>query len=337
MNKETKFNYGLLFVGLALPIIADYFLGRAWGVIVAIVVLVIGGILLISGHAHREEGVTLSRKKKVGAFATVGALLALAFIGIRAVYAREFAPHREIAQSSRPGVGPGTEQAFARDQTNTTAPQNTMQAPPTAQDNNPAPTSQSPAKAKKKQTHPKTDVHSPPAAALSTPSSAPSPAPQDNTGQVQGGISTGPCSNVQVGGSNNQATTNCDTQPSQIQLIAVYKNKPHTYVQEGQTRTLIQGFESQYKMEVSGPQVPEVEVQVRHPTFIHMDCDRIVNRQGDGTGAAGSGVVSCSVPEVYDRVGLITIFTTTELPEAKDFLEYRCVGASLCSALKPLE
>ncbi len=124
--------------------------------------------------------------------------------------------------------------------------------------------------------------------------------------------------------------------PPEVQLISMYRNRPHTYVQEGLTRTVMQGFESKYKIQIVGQQVPEVEVQVRHPTFIHMDCDRMVNRMGDGTGASGSGIVSCSVQNVYDSVGVITIFTTTELPEAMDFLGYRCVGTP-CRALKPLE
>jgi hypothetical protein len=91
VTKETKFNYGLLFVGLALPIIADYFLGRACGVIVAILVLMVGGILLASGHTHPEQGMSVSRRKRLAAYAFMGALASLAIMAIRVVYAREFA------------------------------------------------------------------------------------------------------------------------------------------------------------------------------------------------------------------------------------------------------
>ena len=125
--------------------------------------------------------------------------------------------------------------------------------------------------------------------------------------------------------------------PSEVQLVSVYKNRPHTYVQEGSTRTTIQGFESQYKVRVTGQQVPEVKVFVRHPTFIHIDCDRIIpGTMQPGTGAAGSGVVSCSIQDAYSSVGTITIFTTTELPKADDFLAYQCIGTP-CNAVKPLE
>lgn len=89
-------------MGLALPIIAEYFLGRACGVIVAIVVLLIGGILVISGHVHHEEGMSVPRKKKLAAYAVAGALLALGLMGIRSVYAREYA--RSSASLTKPAA-----------------------------------------------------------------------------------------------------------------------------------------------------------------------------------------------------------------------------------------
>jgi type IV secretory pathway VirB10-like protein len=125
--------------------------------------------------------------------------------------------------------------------------------------------------------------------------------------------------------------------PPEVRLVSVYKNRPHTYVQEGSTRTVIQGFESQYKVQVVGQQVPEVKVYVRHPTFIHIDCDKMIpGTMQPGTGSGGSGTVSCSVFDVYNSVGTITIFTTTELPEPKHFLAYQCIG-SPCTALMPVE
>ncbi|MGD0470372.1 MAG: hypothetical protein ABSA54_18475 [Terriglobales bacterium] len=115
MTKETKFNYGLLFVGLALPILAEYFLGRACGVIVAIVVLVVGGILLVSGHTHSEQGMPVSRKKKLAAYAFVGALLSLGIMGIRVVYSREFAPQSAGTQvSTMPQTGTDHSAAVAK-------------------------------------------------------------------------------------------------------------------------------------------------------------------------------------------------------------------------------
>lgn len=98
MRRETKFNYGFLCVGLAIPIIAEYFLGRACGVIVAILVAAAGGIFLVFGHAHREAGeIPLSGRTKMATYGMVGALIALATFGIRYVYRREVTSFRPSA------------------------------------------------------------------------------------------------------------------------------------------------------------------------------------------------------------------------------------------------
>jgi len=92
MKRDVKFNYGILFVGLALPIVSDYFLGKACGIVVAIVVGVLGVFFLVSGHAHRESGdAPLSRRGRMAVFAITGAVIALALFGLRAVYNREVA------------------------------------------------------------------------------------------------------------------------------------------------------------------------------------------------------------------------------------------------------
>jgi hypothetical protein len=122
MQKEAKFNYGFLLVSLAIPVIADYFLGRRYGVIAAIVVGVIGGVFLVSGHIHREKGdnAPMSRKKRLAAFAVIGAFLALGVIGIRAVFAHESTPKQSTEAPAKP----------APQQTPPTAPPNTAQPKP---------------------------------------------------------------------------------------------------------------------------------------------------------------------------------------------------------------
>jgi hypothetical protein len=111
MRRDTKFNYGLLFVGLALPTIAEYFLGR-YGVIAAIVVGVVGAIFLVSVHTHSEDGRTspISGSKKMVAFALVGVVVSLAIMGLRSVYAREFAAGHPTSQSAaNQSSGPPTQ------------------------------------------------------------------------------------------------------------------------------------------------------------------------------------------------------------------------------------
>lgn len=103
MRRETEFNYGLLLVGIAVPVLADYFLGKTWGVILAIILGVIAVALLVAGHTHRDESEKpLSRVKKMAAFIFIGVVVALGVIGLRAVFTREFSAKnsdgRDVAQ-----------------------------------------------------------------------------------------------------------------------------------------------------------------------------------------------------------------------------------------------
>lgn len=105
MKRDTKFNYGVLFVGLALPIVADYFLGKACGIVAAILVAAAGVIFLVSGHTHREVGdPPLSHRKKMAAFAIGGAAIALSIFGLREVYNREYGNKGAVALLSSQSV-----------------------------------------------------------------------------------------------------------------------------------------------------------------------------------------------------------------------------------------
>ena len=82
MRKETKFNYGLLLFGAAMPPIIDAVFGREWGLAALVLVACAGLVLLISGHFHREKDETETRLKQNGRFALFGGVLALAIIGV---------------------------------------------------------------------------------------------------------------------------------------------------------------------------------------------------------------------------------------------------------------
>jgi len=88
MKRDTKFNYGFLFVSLGAPLIADFFLGRKWAVIVAIVITVGGFFFLLAGHRHHEKDdppVTESRWNRAIIFGLISAVLGFGAIGIMAV------------------------------------------------------------------------------------------------------------------------------------------------------------------------------------------------------------------------------------------------------------
>jgi hypothetical protein len=189
VTKETKFNYGLLSVGLALPIIAEYFLGRACGVIVAIVVLVVGAMLLVSGHTHSEAGMAVSRKRKLAAYAVGGAFLSLGVMGMRVVYTREFGK-RPLSTLGRA---------------------ETKQSTPAAPESNNPPSNPSAVKSKNEQE--KRTAHA----------TVP-PAPHDNSVHIGEGAkveqeSKGPCSPNIIGGNS---TVNCSPTPTiqSVMLVA---------------------------------------------------------------------------------------------------------------------
>jgi hypothetical protein len=54
MPKETKFGYGFLLAGVALPYLIEKFLGAGPAAAVAIVCGIIGIAFLVSGHRHKE-------------------------------------------------------------------------------------------------------------------------------------------------------------------------------------------------------------------------------------------------------------------------------------------
>ena len=124
--------------------------------------------------------------------------------------------------------------------------------------------------------------------------------------------------------------------PSQVQLVCISRNQPRTYVNdEGTKRTPIQGFESKYKVRITGQEVPQVDIQIRSSPFVHIDCDRLVNGTGWGTGGTSStGTAGCTFEDLHGEIGLVTVFTATELPENESFLGYRCLGTP-CNVIKP--
>ncbi len=55
MSKETKFGYGFLFVGVGLPYLVERMFGPLTAAFIALAFLVVGVILLIAGHRHRDK------------------------------------------------------------------------------------------------------------------------------------------------------------------------------------------------------------------------------------------------------------------------------------------
>jgi hypothetical protein len=124
MRREEKFNYGFLFVSLGLPLVADYFLGRTWGVIAAIVTTIAGFLMLLLGHLDKGKDATLatgndkarrSRLKTALLYALVCAIFAFGAIGVRSVILHSYDDKPAHAETARPGKaaiyfgeGPGT-------------------------------------------------------------------------------------------------------------------------------------------------------------------------------------------------------------------------------------
>jgi hypothetical protein len=201
MQQTTKFNYGLLIMGIVAPTIADYFLGKAYGIIVAIIFGVVAVGFLVSGHNHREKSdAPLPRKRRMAAYGLVGVAIALAVMGLRAVYAREFIPKVTTAQSSQP------QSLQTGQQSNNAHPQAQSPVPP------------------KKHTAQKTPKSSPKAGSdinMETGKGGDATGPNGkggdggsitfttgNGGNAVGGITQGPGSIAQVGGEHNTATVN---------------------------------------------------------------------------------------------------------------------------------
>jgi hypothetical protein len=85
MLRETKFGYGFLLVGTAMPYLIDKIFGLTAAILVSVVCLVAGGVLLWSGHKH-SDGILLPVKgwKKWGAFgAACCTLIILLTVGFR--------------------------------------------------------------------------------------------------------------------------------------------------------------------------------------------------------------------------------------------------------------
>jgi hypothetical protein len=64
MSRENKFGYGLAFLGLGLAYIIEHYFGAFWGLIAAASFTVIGLLLLVAGHTHREDGAETSNLGK---------------------------------------------------------------------------------------------------------------------------------------------------------------------------------------------------------------------------------------------------------------------------------
>ena len=151
------------------------------------------------------------------------------------------------------------------------------------------------------------------------------------TQNCQGGI----CAGGAIIGNPKITNNYAEPPPPQVQLVCIYKNRARAYVSGSGLSTPMQGFESQYRVRVTGQEIPQIDVQVRNPSFIHVDCDRIVNRSGDGTGGSGTNFAECSLENIHGEIGSVTIFTITQLPAEERFLGYRCRDAA-CNAIKPL-
>lgn len=110
MRRETKFNYGFLFVSLAVPIIADYFLGRAWAVISAIVVAVGGFFFILSGHQHREQGeppIRRSRLRRAMVLGLASAVIGAGAVGIAKVILKPPRPQIAAVEAPIPATARG--------------------------------------------------------------------------------------------------------------------------------------------------------------------------------------------------------------------------------------
>jgi hypothetical protein len=82
MRRETKFNYGLLFFGAAMPPLIDALFGPRWGLAALVLVACLGLGFLVSAHLHRERGRTETNLKRRARFVAYGLLVALAIIGV---------------------------------------------------------------------------------------------------------------------------------------------------------------------------------------------------------------------------------------------------------------
>src|ERR1035441_8912921 len=54
VSRETKFGYGFLFAGVALPYLIDKFFGTVPAAVFAIVCGIVAIAFLVSGHRHRD-------------------------------------------------------------------------------------------------------------------------------------------------------------------------------------------------------------------------------------------------------------------------------------------
>jgi len=55
MAKETKFGYGLLFVGVGMPYLIEKLFGPGAAIFVSVGFVMIGIVFLVAGHLHRER------------------------------------------------------------------------------------------------------------------------------------------------------------------------------------------------------------------------------------------------------------------------------------------
>jgi len=62
MLRETKFGYGFLLVGTAAPYLIDKVFGLSWAILLSVLCLIVGGVLLWSGH-WQKDGVLVPFKR----------------------------------------------------------------------------------------------------------------------------------------------------------------------------------------------------------------------------------------------------------------------------------
>jgi hypothetical protein len=73
MERATKFGYGFLFVGAALPYLADKLFGPTAALCVASVALLLGVVFLIAAHHHDKSPIRKSVAMTIGLFSLYGA------------------------------------------------------------------------------------------------------------------------------------------------------------------------------------------------------------------------------------------------------------------------
>ena len=103
MRRETKLDYGYLLAGIGVPYLVQEGFGPRLGLIAAMVSVVVGFLLLIWGHVHREKGEPFpikSRLGRAGLFVLVGAVLGSGVVGVKWAIHNKPQPKENAAYST---------------------------------------------------------------------------------------------------------------------------------------------------------------------------------------------------------------------------------------------